>query len=199
MLHMLCIVMACAYFISHATVTGFLVLFFCIYLMPLLCMKIHQKIYPLRESTTDLLKLRYSAWWGTHQIQAVFNAIPAFEAVLRVIPGVYSAWLRLWGSRVGKKVYWTPRVEITDRSLMHIGDQVIFGHRVACYSHVIARKNNKLLLYVKRIKIGSHVFLGAGSRLGPGTIINAHATLPLLTDLKINQHIAEEFACQTGE
>jgi acetyltransferase-like isoleucine patch superfamily enzyme len=189
----------CSYFISDVSVRYFFMLLFCIYGLPLLCMKLHQRIHVMREGTTDLLKAHYSAWWGAHQIQAVFNALPFFETILRLIPGAYSLWLRSWGSQIGKKVYWTSQVEITDRSLMNVGDHVIFGHKVACYSHVIARKPTKLLLYVKRIKIGDHVFIGAGSRLGPGTIIAAHTALPLLTDLKINQHTHEEVACQISE
>ena len=61
-----------------------------------------------------------------HQLQVLYSAFPA----LRLVPGLYSAWLRLWGSRVGRAVYWTPQVKITDRGLLKVGDGVVFGHRV---------------------------------------------------------------------
>jgi hypothetical protein len=198
-LHLVCIGTAFGFFIALPSLIHIFMLVFWIYFLPLLCMKIHNYFHPLKNGTSDLATLRYSAWWGSHQIQAVFNAIPAFEAILRLIPGAYSSWLRLWGSSIGEKIYWTSQVEITDRSLMTIGNHVIFGHKVACFAHVIVRKNEKLLLYVKQITIGDHVFIGAGSRLGPGTHITPNAMLPLLTDLKINQHIVGEVQCPVGE
>ena len=93
-------------------------------------------------------------------MQLIFIALPALEAILRLIPGVYSAWLRLWGSHVGKHVYWTPLIEITDRDLLDIGDRVIFGHRAACYNHVVKPKGEDLVLYTAKITIGSDVFVG---------------------------------------
>jgi acetyltransferase-like isoleucine patch superfamily enzyme len=198
-LHLVCIVAASGFFITEPSVGRVFLLFFCIYLLPLLSMKIHNYFHPVKNGISNLATLRYSAWWGSHQIQGVFNAIPVFEAILRLIPGAYSSWLRLWGSTIGQKIYWTSRVEITDRSLMIIGNHVIFGHKIACYAHVIVRKKAKILLYVKPITIGDHVFIGAGSRLGPGTSIAAFTTLPLLTDLKINQNMVGEALCLVGE
>lgn len=195
LLHLLCIGMALLTLCYYHFLFSLLLLVFAIYLIPLLGMRIHHSFYPLHEGTSDLAAPTYSAWWGTHQLQAVFNAFPAFETLLRLIPGCYSSWLRCWGSNIGKKVYWTPHVEITDRSLLEIGDQVIFGDKVICYSHVVMQKTPKLLLYVKTIKIGNHVFIGAGSRLGPGTHIADFSVIPLLTDLTINQAVARESTC----
>ncbi|MBF2008030.1 MAG: acyl transferase [Chlorogloeopsis fritschii C42_A2020_084] len=146
-------------------------LFFSLYIFPLLVYKIHEKFYPLQEGISYLLGKNYSPWWGTHQIQVVYITFPALEAGLRLIPGAFSLWLRLWGAKVGKNVYWTPHLEIADRSLLEIGDNVVFGHRIGIYSHVIKPKKQDLMLYVKKVKIGSNVFLGAGSYIGPGVQI----------------------------
>ncbi len=143
-------------------------LFFSLYLFPLFVYKIHEHFYPLKEGITYLLGKEYSPWWGSHQIQVIYITFPALEALLRLIPGVFSLWLRLWGAKVGKGVYWTPHLEIADRSLLEIGDNVVFGHASGIYCHIIKPKKQDLMLYVKKVKIGSNVFLGAGSYIGPG-------------------------------
>jgi len=159
-----------------------------VYLIPPLCFRVHQVIAPIHEGLHALDSPGYSPWWGGLQIQNIYNALPALEAVLRLIPGCYSAWLRLWGSKVGSRIVWTPRVEISDRSLLEIGDQVIFGHKVALYSHVVdTRPTRGLRLFAKRIRIGNDVFLGAGSRLGPGAEIADGTRLPILTDVYVNE------------
>lgn len=165
------------------------VVFFFVYLFPVLCFRLHNWIYPLEEGLTRLDDNRYCPWWGGHRIQALFDAVPWVEALLRMIPGVFSLWLRMWGSSIGKGVYWTARVEITDRSLLEVGDGTVLGHKVACYAHVIDEKRSGQVLYVKRIVIGRGVFLGAASRLGPGAVVESDVVIPLLTDVAINQRV----------
>ncbi|MDJ0694669.1 GH3 auxin-responsive promoter family protein [Mastigocoleus sp. MO_188.B34] len=41
---------------------------------------------------------------------------------------VITLWLRLWGSKVGEGIYWTPKIEIADRGLLEIGDRVRVTH-----------------------------------------------------------------------
>ena len=77
---------------------------FFLYLFPPLCQRGHQLVWPLQEGLSELSKPAYSPWWTTLQLQAVFNAAPSLEAILRLVPGVYSCWLRLWGSRIGRGV-----------------------------------------------------------------------------------------------
>jgi acetyltransferase-like isoleucine patch superfamily enzyme len=158
-----------------------------IYLLPPLTLRLHNLIWPLNEGLTNLAEARYSAWWGAHQIQLLFIALPQLEAVLRLIPGCYSAWLRLWGSKIGYKAYWTPNVEITDRSMIEVGDGVVFGHKCKLLGHAIKPRGGVAMLYLRRIKIGSNVFIGAGSRIGPGAVIADGVYLPVLTDVYVNQ------------
>jgi acetyltransferase-like isoleucine patch superfamily enzyme len=199
LLHLTCMAATFLFLCQHFSLTALFMLIFSIYLLPILCMHIHNWFAPLKEGATNLTELRYSPWWGVHQFQAIFNSIPAFEAILRLIPGAYSSWLRLWGSTIGKKIHWTPLVEIIDRSLLEVGDHVIFGHKVACVSHVILHKPDQLLLYVKRVTIGNHVFVGAGSRFAPGARVDDHMVLDYLTVVKINQHLKKESLCPVGE
>jgi len=163
-----------------------------VYLLPALCFRVHDALWPLEEGLSRLDEASYSPWWGAHQIQLIYDAVPFIEGLLRALPGLYSAWLRLWGSQVGSKVYWTPRVEIADRSMMVIGDRVVFGHQVACYPHVVSRKHERLVLYLKRVRVDDDVFLGAGSRLGPGAHIREGTVLPVLTDVGIGQSLADQ-------
>lgn len=160
-----------------------------IYLLPPLTYRIHELFFPLRDGASKLSEPKYSPWWGAHQIQVIYIALPMLEAVLRLVPGLYSAWLRLWGSRVGRKVYWTPNIEITDRSRLDIGDRVVFGHKCKLLGHAIKPKGDAVVLYLRAIKIGNDVFIGAGSRIGPGAVIADGVYLPVLTDVYVNQAI----------
>lgn len=158
-----------------------------IYALPLLIFRVVNLVRPLREGRSFLDGPRYSPWWGSHNIQRLFIAVPQLESLLQLIPGAFSAWLRLWGSRVGRRVYWTPRCEVADRSLLDVGDDVVVGHKFECYAHAIKPSRGRLILYVRRVRIGSGAFIGAGVRMGPGGRVEAGAFVPTLTDIYINR------------
>ncbi|MEC4819445.1 MAG: acyl transferase, partial [Scytonema sp. PMC 1069.18] len=144
----------------------------------------------LKEGISYLCGQDYSPWWGSHQIQVIYITFPAIEAILRLIPGAFSLWLRLWGSQVGKGIYWTPHLEIADRGLLEIGDGVVFGHSIGLYSHIIKPKKQDLMLYVKKVKIGSNVFIGAGSHLGPGVLVEDEIFVPVNSYLFPNKAVS---------
>ena len=176
----------------HPSIYQPLILAANIYLLPPLTLRLHQLIFPIKEGASNLSERKYSPWWGAHQIQLIYIAIPQLEALLRMVPGLYSVWLRLCGSKVGRNVYWTPNVEITDRCLMDIGDRVVFGHRTHFFAHAIKPGKRGMILYTRRIKIGDDVFIGAGSRAGPGVVIANGVCLPILTDLYIDQVVESQ-------
>ncbi|MFN6569401.1 DapH/DapD/GlmU-related protein [Dendronalium sp. ChiSLP03b] len=74
-------------------------------------------------------------------------------------------------------------MEIADRGLIEIGDRVVVGHRVGIYSQVIKPRKQDLMLYVKKVKIGNNVFVGAGSHLGPGVVIDNNTFVAAVTNL----------------
>ncbi len=161
-----------------------------LYGLPPLAFRVHQVLCPVREGPSHLVGEGYSPWYGGHQLQLLYTALPALEAVLRLVPGLYSAWLRTWGAKVGRGVHWTPRVQILDRALVEIGDRVIFGHEVVLLSHVIKpTKRGNLLLFVKRIRIGDGVLLGAGCHLGPGVVVDPGVMVPVTEDVFPNTHL----------
>ncbi|MBD2207573.1 acyl transferase [Calothrix sp. FACHB-1219] len=181
---------AAIFYLAYSpNIFSILALLFAIYGLPLLVYRLHQWAYPVKEGISYLRGKEYSPWWGSHQIQVIYITIPVFEAILRLIPGVFSCWLRLWGAKVGRDVYWTPGLEIADRGLMEIGDRVVMGHRVGIISHVIKPRKQNLMLYVKKVKIGNDAFVGAGSVLSPGVVISDGAFVPSATNLYPNHHV----------
>ncbi|HMH49690.1 MAG TPA: hypothetical protein VK548_05615 [Candidatus Acidoferrum sp.] len=170
-------------FVASPTVVTALAVGATVYALPLAAFRVLHWWRPLREGRSRLDAPVYSPWWASHQCQALFIALPELESLLRLVPGCFSLWLRLWGSRVGRGVYWTPRVEIADRSMLEIGDRVVVGHKVEMYAHVIRPTRVGLILHVHRITIGHTVFVGAGSRIGPGVHIVDGVHVPLLSDL----------------
>lgn len=148
---------------------------------PLIC-----RCLTLKNGFTDLEK-GFSPWWASYSLQRPYYDFPSLERVLRTVPGLYSAWLRLWGAQVGKNVYWTPAVEICDRPLLKIGDNCIFGHRCTLVSHVITPKRKTLILYIGAIEVGANSFIGAGSVLGPGSQVEPNTFLPPQTIIKVGR------------
>ena len=180
----------CAYFaVIEAGPASVPALLAALYLLPVACFRAHNAFWPIVEGRSRLDTPEYCPWWSGHQFQIVYSAFPALEAALRLIPGAYSAWLRLWGSRIGHRVHWTPRVDITDRSLLEVGDDVVFGHLVACYAHVVMPRRDGVLLYVRRIRIGRGVLLGFACRLGPGVRVEDGVALESRTDVFAGRRI----------
>jgi acetyltransferase-like isoleucine patch superfamily enzyme len=166
-----------------------LALLFSLYGFPLLIYRLHQWRFPIVEGINYLVGKEYNPWWGSHQIQTIYLVLPVLERILQTIPGLFSAWLRLWGSAVGRNVYWVPQVEIADRGLLKIGNNVVFGYQVRLFSHVVKPRKGNLMLYVKSITIGDNVFIGVGSNLGPGVVVEDGAFVAARTDLYPNQRV----------
>lgn len=167
------------WFVHQLSAAAFALALFVLYLLPPLLFRLYSLKYPARAGTWVLDRPVRSDWWVAHQLQMPYATLPALEAVLRITPGAYSAWLRLWGCRVGRKVHWTPRIDIIDRHLLSIGDGAVFGHRMTCTSHIITKKKNgHFVLTVKPVVIGPGAVIGAGARIGLGVEIPANAMVP---------------------
>ena len=153
-------------------------LIFHIFLTPLLVFRIHNLFFPIKEGNTDLSAKKYNPWWGSYMFQYPFIALPSLEAILHLIPGLYSLWLRMWGSKIGKKVVWTPRVQVLDRGLLEVGDRVVVGHMCAFCSHAITAIDEKPMLKISKVILGAKSFIGADSQFGPGVNIPAGEMVP---------------------
>lgn len=133
-------------------------------------------------------------WWACFQCQVLFLRFPALEEIIRLVPGCYSLWLRLWGSRVGRLTYWAPRTFVLDRGFLDVGDDVVFGAGVKLNPHVMER--GKLLL--APVKIGDRSLIGGYSLLTAGTEIAEDETTraflisPPFSKWKDNHRIREK-------
>ena len=122
-------------------------------------------------------------WWFTAQWQVIFARLPVLEEMIRMVPGLYSLWLRIWGARVGSLVYWSPGVVILDRPLVRIGSRVIFGVGARLTPHVLAPNGaRRMALYLSPITIGDGALVGGYSVLLPGCeVAEGEVTPPFRT------------------
>ena len=174
-IQILLILISLAIWIVSQAFFGFLYLLFSVYLFPLICFQILIALAPIREGKSDILEKKFSPWWAGHQIQSLFIAVPALEAVLKIIPGAFSVWLRCWGSKIGKKIYWTPGSIHYDRNLLEIGDNVVFGEQSLSVGHIISPKDKSAELTIAKVKIGKNSFIGAAAVLSPGVVVEKNS------------------------
>ncbi|HUP56828.1 MAG TPA: hypothetical protein VM598_05200 [Bdellovibrionota bacterium] len=126
----------------------------------------------------------FFVWWATYQLQAVFLRVPMIEELMRIVPGLYATWLRLWGSRVGRLSFWSPGSRVLDRPFADIGDEVMVGYDAGFTSHLFVKDaEGKLELVFGRAKAGDRSLLGGrsgilpGSELAPGEMLPADVVL----------------------
>lgn len=151
-----------------------------LYLLPLIPGRLLRESLRAEPATFDIGSPAFLRWWACFQCQVLFLRFPALEECLRIIPGVYSLWLRLWGSRIGKLTYWAPHTIILDRGFLDVGDGVIFGAGVRLNPHVMESAGQPVL-HLSPVKIGNGVMIGGYSLLTAGTeIADGEATRAFL-------------------
>jgi hypothetical protein len=156
-----------------------------LYLLPPLAARAGAWLMPLPSGEVGTDEHGFLAWWLSAQWQVVFSRVRLLEEALRLVPGLYSAWLRLWGSRVGSLVYWSPGVELLDRGLVEIGDRVVFGAGVRLAGHVLLPgAEGRARLLVGPVKIGREALVGAYSVLVPGAEVLEGSSSPPLRLLR---------------
>ncbi len=182
-LHALLVIASTGYFIIEPGWVSAGLIPLAIYIFPLVAYHLHQLVAPIVEGESSIIGA-YSPWYGTHMIQLVFIGFPSCERFLRLFPGVFSVWLRLWGRKVGKGVYYTPHLELADRGLLEIGHGCVFGYNVKISGHYISPSKEKgLKLYVRKVVIEDGGFVGAASRLAPGVRVKSGALVKAAVDV----------------
>lgn len=166
-------------------------LLFAIYLVPPLVLRILNRWAPIRPGVACIDGRKFCPWLAAHHIQAFYDALPYLESLLRVIPGFYSMWLRLWGSRVGYGVEWPVRMDVLDRNLMDIGNRVVFSREVELSAHARKKQEQGSRVLVRPVRIGSYAFLGPGARVGPGAVVPHNANVPALAVVGVNETFGE--------
>lgn len=145
-----------------------------LYLLPPLLARIVRRLSSLDEGHIRTNSPSFFAWWMMFNLQVVFCRFPVLEEIIRLIPGAYSLWLRLWGAKIGRFTYWAAGTLILDRSYLKIGDGVVFGADVRINPHVLQRnQNGEMELILATVKIGDRALIGGYSLLTAGTEIAA--------------------------
>ena len=162
-----------------------------IYLLPPVFCRIVALLLPIRRETIPISSRDFFAWWISLNLQVLFSRFPALEEALRLVPGLYSLWLRLWGSKIGRLTYWAAGTQIFDRQLLRVGNHVTFGAGVRLVPHVILpdpTRHNVLLLAPihigDHVNVGGHSLLAAGTHIAPGESTRAFLILPPLGRLE---------------
>jgi acetyltransferase-like isoleucine patch superfamily enzyme len=155
-----------------------------LYLFPPLAARTVMAAWGPTPSSATIGSRAFLRWWTLAQLQLVFNRLPQLEEVLRLVPGLYSAWLRLWGARVGRLVFWSPGVVITDRQLVEVSEGAIVGMGVTLAAHLVLRDGDTTTRVISApVVVGAGAIVGGQAILGPGASIvsgeTAHATVVL--------------------
>lgn len=142
-----------------------------IYVIPPLITRVALLICPLNKTEYELFSKEYYIWWLTFCSQIIYLRFPFLEEIIRIIPGLYSMWLRVfWGAKIGRFTFWAPGTRILERNFLNIGNNVVFAADTRVNAHV--QTEDKLL--IAPITIENNVVVGAYSLLTCGTTIKAN-------------------------
>lgn len=165
-----------------------LLLLFVLYFLPAMVQRVMFRWAPLKQGIACIDGRVFCPWLASHHIQAFYDALPYLESLLRVLPGFYSMWLRMWGSRVGYGVEWPVRMDVLDRSLMDIGNRVVFSREAELAAHVRKKTDGgRSRVLVRTVRIGSYAFVGAGARIGAGASVPSNASVPEMAIVGVNE------------
>ncbi len=118
----------------------------------------------------------FVTWWVSAQAQMIFNRLPILEEMLRLVPGLYSLWMRLWGARIGRLTFWGPHSRIVDRPLLIVGEDVVIGGGCQIGSHLLVRgEEGGMTLQVAPVEMGDRALIGTYAMIGPGVVIEPEA------------------------
>mgnify|MGYP001367813620 CR=1 FL=1 len=173
------------YTVNFSFSVKFIIALSFLYLLPPILAILVISTFGLPKGKLKVPSKNFFVWWFLFQLQVIFVRFPFLEELLRIIPGCYSLWLRLWGAKIGKLTFWSPGVAILDRSYLRIGDNVMFGASVRLNPHVLDRNKKKHLeLLVDYIFIEDDVLVGGyslvttGCQIKKGEIFKATLMLP---------------------
>ncbi len=155
-----------------------------LYLIPPLVVRATLRLAPIGAGEFPMGSRAFLIWWFTAQWQIIFNRLPFLEEILRLVPGLYSFWLRLWGASVGRLVYWSPGCVVLDRPLTRIGHRVVLGVGARLHAHVISQAGQQATrLSIAPLQIDDDALIGGFSLLTSGVHVHARQMVPVATAL----------------
>ena len=165
----LCIGAAAMTFRTFGVVWAAVAVLATLYLLPPMAVAMARPRTALMATRYPIDSPEFIRWWYTAQWQVVFSRFPQLEELLRIVPGLYSTWLRLWGAKIGSIVYWSPGLSMLDRPFIDIGNRVVIGAGTRLSSHFLARGQDGMTeLVVATITIGDDAIIGGYSLLPAG-------------------------------
>jgi acetyltransferase-like isoleucine patch superfamily enzyme len=193
LIHLLMIGWGGYHFFHHASLCSFILLIFIIYVIPPLKWRVVAKMFPPKKGVSYVGKnaTKENSWIISYHLQQVYNAIPMIENTLKIIPGLYSLWLRLWGARIGKKVNWTAQSINVDRPFIHIGDRTLIGNQSYLSAHAIKKKDDRYILYLQDVIIENDVVIAVQVLIGPGVHIHNKAFVSARAGVRPGTKISE--------
>lgn len=154
------------------------------YLPPPLAARLLRWFSPVRERRIAFPSRHFLVWWALFQLQVLYCRFPALEELLRVFPGIYSMWLRLWGARIGRLTYWSPGTVVLDRPFLDVGNDVVFGAGVRISPHLLVQNQRReLTLLLGTVKVGDRALVGGFSTLAAGAEIASNEATEALSIL----------------
>ncbi len=127
----------------------------------------------------------YAVWWFLTQLQLLFNRLPWLEEVLRLVPGLYAAWIWLWGGRLSPFAFVGPGVLITDRYLVDVRKGAVLGMKSKLAGHLVKRnERGRYVIIVGAPRVEGEAIVGGEAALGPGASLRAGQVLP------VGRHVA---------
>ena len=127
----------------------------------------------------------YAVWWFLTQLQLLFNRLPWLEELLRLVPGLYAAWIWLWGGRLSPFAFVGPGVLITDRYLIDVRKGAVLGMKSKLAGHLVMRDDRgRYVIIVGAPCVEGEAIIGGEAALGPGATLRAGQVLP------IGRHVA---------
>ncbi len=143
-----------------------------LYILPPVVARFILIAFPIRPGRISIGSGGFFTWWALVNLQMIYARFTFLEEFLRIVPSLYSMWLRLWGAKIGRLTYWGAGVRVLDRSFIHIGNDVIIGAGVCLSPHAFMRSHEgNIELQLAPIFIGDRALLGGYSLLSPGTEI----------------------------
>lgn len=150
-----------------------------LYLVPPLLGRAIQMLLGRPVGTFTQNQRGYRVWWVLTQLQTPYNRLPILEELLRLVPGLYPAWMALWGGRVSAFAYVAPGVVITDRYLVRVERKAALGFRTTLAGHIVVRESDGRWKLVAAEPVVEELALtGGDSGLGPGAVVRRGAMLP---------------------
>jgi hypothetical protein len=168
---------------SPGSATGLILAW--LYLLPPLCCRLILMLPGKPQGEVDDSSPIFRRWWFVSQLQVLYSRVPLLEEILRIVPGLYSLWLRLWGARVSLLVYWSPGVLVFDRYHLSIARGVLIGGGCRIGAHAMRRNDDgSFHLVVAPITIERDCVIGFNAAIGPGVHVYPGETIPVGKILK---------------